>query len=689
MKLIRLATDNDGVFQSSFQNDMIISPKSQMALLNLTFKSEYDVLNVNSSNSKVTVKTDSTVATSEGTLDLNEAIYTEADYNSFLRDLEFTMNAAIADDDQINCMSSQWNIRDYEGRKRLEYRYAPFFNPLNMKVGGTGSELSLMSFNPNRITLTYPLPNKNHTIFRKIDGIPNPNTEDTSDNLLSSAKLCSGNGIMLARSFLNLTNGNASIYDNGFGIGLSRKNLAATQSAGTVIAYDDRNYEVRVNRPTENWYYTNKDDNIVEIDSGIIPQNLGGTGGPLENRDTAFFKRFGGTLEVGVLQEIGGVGVKQVFFTVELGDEEPDLYPYIFINGAAGFQHIDLFNYSIDPWVNQSFSENATNDIANGWSVTGLNSDQASFNAYSNGLDEAIVAPGVLFSSTGGYLNLPEGGNWIQSGTGTTENYDEINVDGSIAQYRRTQVGAPGLDQWWEANGQTAWKVYNNKPLIGGVNTPDFTATIDLATGIITIGTTTFTPAVVPTLTGQVPLFPLPNPTNWEDNLVCELTLHKDIWKFLGFTAFGGDNYLQSDIPIGLSAQRAEQKCWSWRLAENQFRIQQSDNFIVTSESVALDSHDASRVHYVDQPVGTYNNPASDKMGRRKNILITIPVNNNTSGLVEYEASTPIFIDINNATELNLKNLNFRILNKDFKPIQQSSETAIMTVLIKKGSEEL
>ena len=109
----------------------------------------------------------------------------------------------------------------------------------------------------------------------------------------------------------------------------------------------------------------------------------------------------------------------------------------------------------------------------------------------------------------------------------------------------------------------------------------------------------------------------------------------------------------------------------------------------MTSESVALDSHDASRVHYVDQPVGTYNNPASDKMGRRKNILMTIPVNDNVSGLVEYESSTPIFIDINNANEINLKNLNFRILNKDFKPIQQSGETAIMTVLIKKSREEM
>jgi len=76
-------------------------------------------------------------------------------------------------------------------------------------------------------------------------------------------------------------------------------------------------------------------------------------------------------------------------------------------------------------------------------------------------------------------------------------------------------------------------------------------------------------------------------------------------------------------------------------------------------------------------------------MGRRKNILMTIPVNDNTSGIVEYESSTPIFIDIDNANEINAKNLNFRILRKDFSPIIQGEQSAIMTILIKKGSESL
>ena len=685
MKLIRLSTSNDGVFQSAFQTDMTIVPQSQMALLNLTFQSQYNVLNVNSSNSKVTVKSDSTVATSEASIDLDEAIYNETDYTSFLSDLKYSLNACLPDDDQINSISSQWDIRDYGGRKRLEYRYAPFFNPCNMKLGGTGNPLSLMSFDESRIQVEQKAGLPNETLITKQPNIAGGENSTTSDNLLSSCRMCSGNGIMLIRIFLGIDNGNANIYDNGFGIGLSRTDLSSTQSPGQEIPFDSRTYELRFNKPTENYYYTNKDTNVVEVDSGVAPVSTGvGAVGPLVNRDTLYFKRFNGNFEAGVLQTVGGVGVRTKFFTSTLENDGVELYPYIYINGSNGFMKLDLFNYSLDPWFNQSFSDNASNDSEDGWEITGLDNDGASYNAYSNGLDTAILAPGVLFGLTPGYLNLPEGNVWTQAPTPNAENFDEIDL-GEVATYRRTQVGS-AVVHWFEAVTATNWNIYFTKPTIG--QTPDNTAVADLATGVLTFPTgTTFTPTTVPSITGQLPLFPLPNPSNWDDNLICQVTLHEEIWKFLGFSAFGGNIYLQSDIPIGKNVSNALQKCWSWRLAEKQFIIQQSDNYLVESMTLPLDSYDASRVHYTDLGSNVYNNPATDKLGRRKNILMTIPVNDNSNGLVEYESNTPIFIDINNAEEINAKNLNFRILNKDFDPIEQSGEEAIMTILIKKPNE--
>ena len=110
--------------------------------------------------------------------------------------------------------------------------------------------------------------------------------------------------------------------------------------------------------------------------------------------------------------------------------------------------------------------------------------------------------------------------------------------------------------------------------------------------------------------------------------------------------------------------------------------IYNSDNFIVESTNLRLDSYDASKVQYNTQPGAKPFSNSAELSGRRKNILMTIPTNDNTNGLVEYETNTPIFIDIGNAEKINVKNLNLRVLRKDFSPIKQGESLAIMTLLI-------
>ncbi len=46
VKLIRLASDNNAIFKSNFQNDIIIEPQSQIALVNATFNVDFDNLNI-------------------------------------------------------------------------------------------------------------------------------------------------------------------------------------------------------------------------------------------------------------------------------------------------------------------------------------------------------------------------------------------------------------------------------------------------------------------------------------------------------------------------------------------------------------------------------------------------------------------------------------------------------------------
>ena len=93
MKLIRLATTNDGVFTSSFGNDMNIEPNSQMALLNLTFNTDVGVFV--SSDSSAVMQSDKTDIKSKGTYLLDSRNYEVADIEQFYKDIQHGINGTL------------------------------------------------------------------------------------------------------------------------------------------------------------------------------------------------------------------------------------------------------------------------------------------------------------------------------------------------------------------------------------------------------------------------------------------------------------------------------------------------------------------------------------------------------------------------------------------------------------------
>ena len=586
MKLVRLATDNNGVFASAFQNDMTIAPQSQMALLNLTFQTEYVVLSVDDNNNDITFKSNEQVAGTEGVGGLNQRQYTSSDYTEFYDDLEYNLNASIADEDHENCMSSMWNVRSYSDKKRLEFRYAPFLNPLNMFFKGSSArKYELMSYDETLFNVATSGTPLFRTTIKKASGVVA--TADRTCAMTTFAKMSKGNGILLIRPVTSVNNG-SGLQDNGFGIGLSKTNLRNPDIyvIGDDIPADRRNFEIRYNRPTETYKYI--DDDGLEKDSTISPVLV--NGGVSTDHDIIYFKTLNGRLEGGVLQLVGGTApanvVRNVFFTVAFKPGE-DLYPYLYLRGAEADISVDMFNYSMDPWINQNFDDNANDDLMGeplGWEQTGLNYVGYPPSAWMNSVNSTYTAGNIFF------------------GTGANA-------------------------------------------------------------------------------------FPLSTPTTWQETKVIELTLPTSIWRFLGFNDVGVSGNAKKTIKIGVAPPNSiGVQCWTWFLGILEPSVSNSDNYLVESMSLPLDSFDASAIQYPSVG-GGYLNPATDKKGRRKNILMTIPINDNSNGIVEYEASTPIFIDINNADEINAKNLNFRVLNKNFEPIDQSSDTAIMTILIKKPNE--
>ena len=597
MKLIRLATNNDGYFKANFGNELLIEPFSKMALLNLTFETNNAPINITSKNDKITFygQVLAEAGRSGSTKFLTKKQYTE---DEFYIELKNTLNQCLPDSfiknspvdsdfETTNSVSSQFIIRNYNNKKRLEFRYSPFINPMY-----PGSEF--FNYDSTQIEPEQRGAAPLQTVLRKLNGIPR--TDTTKDNFVTSAKFSAGNGVMLAR-IAEVGSRAPSGQDNGFGFGLTRTDLPELfdQDVGKIIPLANRIFEIRYNVDNQTYKFIN--DGAAEADTGVMPflvtQAL-----KLELHDTLYIKRYDNVIEGGVLQMNNGTlpditSKRTIFFQHEVIDGA-DYYPYLYLNGDRTDIAVDMFNVSLDPYVNQGFSLDANeDDISNddGWQITGLDAPGADFNARSNGVQDVI---------------------------------DAKKGDGSP-----------------QPNFFTADK-----------NTSD--------------------------------AFPVPNPALWQDlRVTSELSMDSSIWTELGHENIASGFHKKS-IQIGSFAPPPFNICWSWFIGTQNEKLGKSDNFIVESMTLPLDAYDASKVQYSV----TKENPTldfakgSDKNGRRKNILMTIPDNDNSNNLVEYESNTPIFIDINNKSLINVKNLEFRVLRKDFSVIEQSSESAIMTILI-------
>lgn len=684
MKLVRLATDNNGIFASAFQNDMVIDKNSQMALLNLTFQSEYSVLSINDSNNIITFKSNKDIATTQSTSTLNQLNYDINNYNNFFSDLTYNLNKAIALDDFENCMSTQWFIRNYSDRKTLEYRYAPFFNPLNMFFGGGSQQFPVMSFDQLKISAVTGVAPAERTTIQKVAG--QIATTDRSTVMTTNAKMSVGNALLTIRTLSSVDN-TSGLVDNGYGIGLSKLNLRNPDiyEEGDDIPASARDFEIIYNRPGENYKFI--DLKSTEKDSGIPPLLV--NGGDQGEHDLIYYQIANGKLEGGVLQ----MGVKD-YINLPLGND------WIQVGGVGGgnLQKFDELNLGQIARYRRTQVSDAS--VEEWWEPT----NATTWNIYDTGPPTigqtatgtaTIDGIGTLTIGAIQYVPFVTSPAAVVNGGSYRRPFFSVDLKPGEELYPYLYLrGAAGqvsvdafnysLDPWINQNYSTTVDEEGDFRQDGwGLTGTDFAGSpssgwTNSINAIYTSGDLFYGTANN--------AFQLPTPASWSETTTMVLTLHSDIWRFLGHTNLNNGGYVTKEIRIGsVPVFPMITPCWSWFVGEKEVLPSNSDNYLVESMSLPLDSFDASQIQYPE--VAGFLNPSTDKRGRRKNILMTIPVNDNNNNLVEYESNTPIFIDINNAEEINAKNLNFRILNKNFDSIKQSGDTAIMTILIKKENE--
>jgi len=694
MKLVRLASSNNGVFTSNFGNDMVLDEKSKMALLNLTFTSDIGQIVIDN-NSSITTQTDDSndLTFLVRFLDGDKFLPTQDGYDRFVAVVEHALNKTLAlgrgIDALANSSGSQYRIvKDSGGKYVIVFRYCPLVSPLNYFI------------DPDDVFSAQALMNKAFSIKKTTTSeaggvVPfflislqledNEVARITNDaNIISSTtQISMGSGYMTARVADLIDNTSAS-EDNGFAIGLTNVALPTIGiQAGDEIPKSRIFAEVRINKPLQPYKYRDSTQSVDEIESTLYPHRVAATplvtgylnlplGNDWTQAPAAATERFDET----------DLGTIATYRRTQVGSA---IIQWWVATSATAWNV-----YNTKPVVVGSTPDNtATADLTTGVITIGTSTFTPT-----GGVPAVVTVPVNVnlhdvmgFEITGNKLSIcvyqdkasPNNKNVIETidiPVGTqlypylyingTKDHVKVDMNNWTANSVEMIGKLADADQVLNGRGE-GWGpderngLYFNKD--NGMRNGQQLLQRDAAASNIE--------SALPSVYYKQP----ENERRFGANVDLDFTLKmpKQILRNLGFKDMEDDGDFTFNSPI-------IDGVWTTaEFASGLPNIYKSDNFLVESTSLKLDSYDASKVQY---NTNVQFSPGAEMHGRRKNILMTLPVNDNVGGLVEYETNTPIFIDIGNAEKINVKNLNLRVLRKDFSPIKQGDELAIMTLLI-------
>ena len=601
VKLIRLATSNNGVFENTFANNIILSEKAKIALLNITFQVQAGKVLLDDVNSALVFSSQGGLGTTvtnleQGDLTVNNAFFDQINenLNRLLTDITDLGVEPSGNDLTRASTYSEWQLlrNQAENFNSLTYRYATLCTPFGSSYEPDAPALStenelLFAYDQNDL-----VPNATFPPYVKVaPGVQRselPRYYATVDDQVDGY-ISSGTALYMAR-VADFTNNGTLLSDNGFGIGLSIGLPVEPPDGGRQPIPDiRRNFELEFVR--EGFGYQYRDNDNMTKPSLIVAERASLANFPDVNEHDILWFRIAalpgdqfetiavrGMLICGVwqLNSTTGEAEERIIFQQYLDESyykpEGRLYPYFYINGQEEDIVVDSVAYTPSP-----FSSEDPDNFGSPWQTFGQN-DYSLFYRLAFPVDGS---PAAEMCKVTPFIDL-----------------------------QRFRVGRPFV-----------------------------------------------------------------------------FKMHADILKALGFTKLAqitsaqGFVTIEEDVGLepfyGVNGQ--------WRALSNQESLQAlSDNFMVVSDSLQLDSYDASGILYGTGGLDYQSvvRTGQEKQGRRQNILMTIPVNDNNSGIVEFQTNTPIYIDISNTSKLNLRNINFRVLRKDFTPITTLGREAIMTLLI-------
>jgi len=736
VKLVRLTSENDCIFNANLDSDLVVGEDAQIAVQNLTFETIFPVLDVGENDAEVLFNIDRNTYLPEtsrtvGVLDVKT--YSSTNYQTFFPAMEtalndtLTLNQGAVDNPAPPGkyqVTGQYHIADKDGNgspdeKTINFKLSPIIHPQfigavgrqfspNIPAGGNGypklvDSNALFSISKDAdtdATLEIADNDENPGDIVAFGGYSKPVGDASSANLdaflyptSALVQWCKGSSVFYARVGSLPVGGTKD--EEGFAIGLSKTQL--TGRDGVAIPTASRDYEIRAYRRGDNYQFITPASAHVPADSvpPVAPFSADPTGGGSPSgvaaNDVIMIEKSGPEIIGSVVSGGGGgylnlplgnnwtqtpAGATEKFDEVNLGAIAT--YRRTQITPASGLIHwweaVDETNWNLyttgPPVFGQAVDATAVSNLATGViTINPPGPGAIQFNPQ-GGINPGVVAAGtktVLFRyvdddrNAALYPYMYVCGEEGPAAGGTIVNWVGLTVDPALVntlEDPEADLDDDPLDPYMDYLAPEYGNVFGGDQTMMSYSAPD--------------------------IVGLLPQF---DETFYDlaiaQNFRSILSISKSILRFMGFSGpeFGGAGY--HNFEPRFNTVFADQYGFSL-IPANDFAVTNSDNYVVVLDSHPVISYDCSTIPGSGMIT---TDPTVAKTGKRMNIIATIPDNDNTNGVVEFDANELVFIDLDNNYKQNISNIRARVLNKQLQPVDTVG-TSVMTLLIKDTKKE-
>ena len=705
VKLLRLTTDNNGKFNADLDAGIEMSENAQIAVQNLTFETTYDVLTINGENGLVSVIWDEDDITSEIEYgQLKPYQYTSADIANLSIDLQGALNNTLEIDTSVTALlANKQNYGEFKLSEdtnttlsNIQFKLSPLSLPFHLnedaslRTEAKGDRLWGVSDVVSNVSGNYiPSLSIGNTQVAGDGGINlgnlqqvfagNNPTADLSHYcypLQDEGQLSAGSGIFFC-NVANVIDNGGDATTNGFGIGLSFTRLSGLAPYLDHIDDDSRNFEIRINRPQDNYSFHNnlvggtsavkphvysidQDANTAKHDLMMIERDQDVIRGSICSLNSY------SNLPLGNPWTQAPTPATENFDTTDLG--EVATYRRVQTGGGAihWWEAVDATNWNIyltKPVIGAIPDSTAT--IVPGTGVITIGATTTTF------------SPTTVPSTVGGTGGLKRV-IFEHRLTYANRNYPMFPYMYFCGGFGTAVAGHPVFTPHCLTPGNLGYEITGRSQILNTSQPP--TGGDVNAFELYSAG---FNGAYTDVLGNALNDSQFINDT-YSKLQNMEISINNEVLRSIGFTVGRNDaNYFTfsntSTPRTGIRITNENEAGYDL-IAQNENTLSNSDNYVLMIDSNPVRSYDASKFNY---DKGSTQNVKQSNRGRQLNILATIPVNDtNSLGIVEHEANELVYIDLDNQFPQVLKNIRLRILDKNFNEINTIG-TSILTLLIK------